>query len=153
MAAQSPQKTNEKEKPKAAAKPASTASGNGERIAAVLIRTTIDKKTEVCDTLTMLRLRQKNSCVVLQKTPSMLGMLRKIKDVATFGEITEETYKLLCEKRGEKDPAHPGQIKPYFRLSPPRKGFERKGTKKAYTVGGALGYRGPNMDALLRRMI
>ncbi|MCK5561102.1 MAG: 50S ribosomal protein L30, partial [Thermoplasmata archaeon] len=41
--------------------------------------------------------------------------------------------------------------KPIIRLHPPRKGYE--GIKRAYTVGGALGYRGKKINELLARMI
>ena len=32
-------------------------------------------------------------------------------------------------------------LKPYFRLTPPNKGFERGGIKKPFSMGGSLGYR------------
>ncbi|MFH1056035.1 MAG: 50S ribosomal protein L30 [Candidatus Altiarchaeota archaeon] len=44
-------------------------------------------------------------------------------------------------------------LKRVFRLSPPRKGFERKGIKKPYTLGGALGYRGDKIKDLIGRML
>ena len=44
-------------------------------------------------------------------------------------------------------------LKPVFRLNPPKKGFERKGIKKPYSVGGALGYRGDKIKAVLERMM
>ncbi len=40
-----------------------------------------------------------------------------------------------------------------FRLKPPVHGFEKKGIKKQYSLGGALGYRGSNINDLLRRML
>lgn len=125
----------------------------GVRMAVILIRSMINKRTEVRDTLAMLRLHRQNVCSIHPKTPSVLGMLRKIKDCTTFGEINEETYKLLCEKRGEKDPNNKDALKPYFRLSPPRGGFERKGTKKPFNVGGSLGYRGEKINDLIRSML
>ncbi|ABM81151.1 50S ribosomal protein L30P [Hyperthermus butylicus DSM 5456] len=43
-------------------------------------------------------------------------------------------------------------IKPVFRLHPPRGGF--KGSiKKPYGAGGELGYRGPAINELIRRML
>jgi len=43
-------------------------------------------------------------------------------------------------------------VKPVFRLHPPRGGF--KGSiKKPYKIGGELGYRGKDINELLRRMI
>ncbi len=44
-------------------------------------------------------------------------------------------------------------VKPFFRLKPPRKGFEIKGTKLPYSVGGSFGYRGKDINTLLKRMI
>ena len=44
-------------------------------------------------------------------------------------------------------------IKLYFRLKPPTKGFERKGTKIPFSLGGALGYRKEKINDLVRRMI
>ncbi|MFH0862296.1 MAG: 50S ribosomal protein L30 [Candidatus Altiarchaeota archaeon] len=44
-------------------------------------------------------------------------------------------------------------LKPIFRLNPPRKGFEREGIKKPYTLGGALGDRKEKIKDLLMRMI
>ena len=44
-------------------------------------------------------------------------------------------------------------FKLFFRLHPPVGGFERAGIKKAYAVGGALGYRGKDINKLIGRMI
>ena len=44
-------------------------------------------------------------------------------------------------------------LKPYFRLTPPKKGFERGGIKAPYSMGGALGYRKDHINELIRRMI
>ena len=44
-------------------------------------------------------------------------------------------------------------LKPYFRLKPPTKGFERGGIKVPYSMGGALGYRKEHINELIRRMI
>ena len=44
-------------------------------------------------------------------------------------------------------------MKKFFRLSPPRKGFGRKGIKFAFTKGGALGYRGIKINDLIKRML
>jgi len=42
-------------------------------------------------------------------------------------------------------------VKPVFRLAPPRKGYE--GIKRSYRNGGALGYRGEGINDLLERML
>lgn len=122
-------------------------------------------------TLQQLHLYRKNYCSVVPETPSYIGMLEKIKDMVTYGPIDEETYKLLVEKKGE-DYVGPtsdssGKIdysgkyveinkkkyKHFFRLSPPRGGFERKGIKNAYSIGGVLGFRKDGLKKLLMKMI
>jgi len=44
-------------------------------------------------------------------------------------------------------------LKPFFRLSPPVKGFDRKGIKLPFSLGGALGYRKDRINDLVKRMI
>ncbi len=106
-----------------------------------------------------------------------------LEHVVTYGEVDEETLAMLIERRGRlvgggriteeylRDLGYgsfrelakaliegkaewsklPG-VKPVFRLTPPSKGF--KGTiKKHYTEGGELGYRGSDINRLLRSMI
>lgn len=154
------------------------------RIAIIRIKGDCDIKQTVRDTFTMLRLYNKNTCVIITSTPSYLGMLMKVKDCVTWGEIDEATFKALVLKRG-KLPAKqklddkyilektnlatddfikqyfdfkkelsdiPG-LKPFFKLNPPIKGFERKGTKKPFSQGGALGYRKDKINELIKRMI
>ena len=125
------------------------------QIAAVRIRGLIRIKKEVVNTLNMLKLYRKNYCIILQSTPSILGMLKKVKDYITWGEINDETLKLLREKRLDKTKDKQGNVveKKFFRLHPPRKGFARKGTKIPFKMGGALGYRGDKINDLLKRMI
>jgi large subunit ribosomal protein L30 len=53
---------------------------------------------------------------------------------------------MLKEKRGAED-------QKVFRLSPPRGGFERKGIKTPFTMGGALGNRKEKINDLIKRMI
>lgn len=121
-------------------------SENSKKIAAIRIRGLVNIKKTVEDTLKMMRLYKRNYCVVLENKPVVVGMLKKAKDYITWGEIDDNTLKLLIEKRGKKD-------KKFFRLHPPRKGFERKGIKKPFTVGGALGYRGEKINELIKRMV
>ncbi len=138
---------------------------------------------EFKDTLKMLRLTRKNTCVVIEDNPTYLGMLIKLKDFITWGKIDNDTFKMLLEKRGRivgdksltedylknktnmdyskftdafmnnkiKLKEVPG-LKLNFRLKPPIRGFERKGIKKQFSLGGALGYRGEDINNLLRRM-
>lgn len=44
-------------------------------------------------------------------------------------------------------------LKLFFRLHPPIGGFGRAGIKKPYSLGGALGYMGKDINKLLQRMI
>lgn len=44
------------------------------------------------------------------------------------------------------------ELKPVFRLRPPKRGYEREGIKKPYSVGGTLGYRKEAINELLEKM-
>ena len=153
-------------------------------IAIVRIRGSINLKQELRDTFKLLHLYKKNMCTIVPNTDSSIGMLKKVKDYATWGEVDEETFRLLLEKRG-KLPGNklltqdylkqklkldydtftkefftfkkklkdiPG-IKLFFRLTPPRKGFGRKGVKTPFSLGGALGYRKEKINDLIQRMV
>lgn len=140
------------------------------KIAVVRVRGLVRVKKGVSDTLDMLRLHSKNYCTVVPDTNAYLGMVKKVKDYTTYGEIDDETFKMLVEKRGEeykgREKDSKGKItykkyfihnnkkyKKFFRLSPPKKGFGRKGIKVSFKAGGALGYRGEKINELIRRMI
>ncbi len=114
------------------------------KIAAILIRGQVGSKQEVKDTLKMLNLQRKNNLILLEDNPVNKGMLNKVRDYTTYGEVTEETLKLL-EKRKKEG-------KKYYALNPPRGGFERKGIKQPKTKGGALGPR-TDMDKLISKMV
>ena len=140
------------------------------RLAAVRIRGLTGVKSEIQYTLKMLRLYKNNYCAVLEDNPIYAGMLKRVKDYITWGEIDDETYKMLVEKRGEEFKGRETdskkkinyddfisisnkKIKKYFRLNAPRKGFEKKGIKHPFTNGGALGYRGEKINELIKRMV
>ena len=123
------------------------------------------------DTLKMLRLNRKMHCVVLDENDVVKGMLQKVKDRVTWGEVNDDMLKLLIEKRGRKSgntrltkeeadnifnkvkegKKIPSEIKPVFRLTPPSKGF--KHSIKQHYPKGELGYRGKEINELLKRMI
>jgi len=111
------------------------------KLAAVIIRGRLRTHHSVKHTLDSLKLFTKNSCVVLENKPEIVGMLQKVKDYITWGEIDAETEKALVAK---------GDV---ARLNPPVGGFERKGTKKPYTVGGALGFRKDGITPLIKKML
>lgn len=121
------------------------------KIALVLIRGFIRMRKDIMATLYTLRLRRKHACVVIDDTPGNRAAAMKCKDYIAYGEISDETHKLLIEKRGRK--GSDGKLKKFFSLNPPRGGFERKGIKNPFNSGGALGYRGMKMNELIRRMI
>ena len=144
-------------------------SKSSSKLVVVLVRGLVGIKKPIRDTLKMLRLTSKNTCVVVVNNPVYLGMLKKCKDYATWGDIDEETFKKLVSKRGkeflgrEKDSKgkytykfmeYEGKkYKPYFTLNPPLKGFGRKGIKLSFKLGGALGNRGDKMKDLILRML
>lgn len=151
-------------------------------VAVVRVRGTVNLRKDIKATLAMLMLTKVNHCVVIPQTESYHGMLQKVKDYVTWGEVELETLAELLKKRGklrggeslslkwlkthtkyssfkELASAYTRKdfhdelkfIKPVLRLSPPKGGYE--GIKRAYQIGGALGYRGKEINKLLKRMI
>ena len=125
---------------------------NHKQIAIIRVRGLVRRSKDIADTLNMLKLHRKNYCVVYDHTPSIAGMVQKVKDFVTWGFIDEHTYAEL-KKRAEKDPRDPKKIKKFFRMNPPRKGYGREGIKKPYHQGGALGNRKEEINDLIARML
>jgi len=139
--------------------------------AVIRIRGLVGLRDDIVDTLAMLRLHRKMHCIISPENPGMLGMIRKVKDYVTWGEISDDVLKFLVEKRGRK----PGNkrlteseakklfdelkstgipakdVVPLFRLTPPSKGF--KHSIKQHYPKGEVGYRGEKINELLVRMI
>jgi len=92
--------------------------------------------------LNRLRLITKYNCVVLEPTKENIGMIEKVKNYIAFGEINEDTYKKLIEKRKTK-------IKNYFRLHPPRGGIK----SKIHFPKGVLGDNKEKINDLVLRML
>ncbi|MGZ7095190.1 MAG: 50S ribosomal protein L30 [Methanobacterium sp.] len=151
-------------------------------IAAIRLRGRTGIKKDIANTLDMLKLTRINHAVLIEDNPSYNGMLQKAKDYITWGEIDQETVSKLLSKRGKitgnvkltedylkdntdfssveelsKALADSGNkledsgIKPVFRLHPPRKGYEN--IKKTFAESGSLGYRGDEINDLIKRMI
>ena len=114
-------------------------------IAIIRIKGLVGLDRDIVETFNRLRLRKKYSCVVIKEpTKEQLGMIKKLRNFAAYGEINEKTYKKLVEKRG-------GKIKDFFRLHPPRKGIDSKkhfGVKK-----GVLGDNKEKINDLIGRML
>ena len=70
-------------------------------LAVVRVRGKINLSPDVKKTFELLNLNNKNWCIVLKSSPSNIGMLKKVKDYITWGEISKETLNDLYKKRGE----------------------------------------------------
>lgn len=71
------------------------------RLAVIRMRGRVNVRKTTEDTLQMLNLFRRFNCVIIDDRPSYRGMLQKIKDWATWGEINSETVELLLTNRGE----------------------------------------------------
>jgi large subunit ribosomal protein L30 len=140
----------------------------GGNIAVVRIRGLIGVKHDIKRTLNKLMLYKKNYCVVIPNNKSYSGMVQKIKDYVTWGDIDEIIYDELLEKRAEdfkgkffaNEETRSGvahvknrKIKKFFRLNSPKKGYGKRGIKVPFNSGGALGYRGKGINDLIKRMV
>ena len=89
---------------------------------------------------------------LIKKRGRLLGD-KKITDVYAkkvgFKSV-EDLAKAVFE--GKVDYGKLPEIKPFFRLHPPSKGFKGK-IKKSYKMGGETGYRGEAINQLIERMI
>jgi len=156
----------------------------GKLIAVVRIRGEVGINPDIRDCLNLMKLHRKHRLILARNTPSMRGMINKVKDYCTFGEVDAKTIEEILIKRGKL----PGNkdltksyikkvsksdlktfskemsegktslkdltgVKTFFKLHPPVGGFERMGIKKPYARGGSLGYRGKDMNILVKKMI
>ncbi len=123
------------------------------KYAVIRIRGLVRVRKEINYTMELMGLYRKNYCVFIDK--KNFGMIKKVKDYVTYGEIDKETEELVVKKKGEKTKNREGKevLKKFFRLSPPRKGFGRKGIKVAFSKSGGLGYRGTKINDLIKRML
>ena len=130
---------------------------DGQKLAVVRIRGVTGIKYDIDETLRKLRLHKKNYCVVVPKNMIYVGMVKKVKDFVTWGDIDEKTYDTLVDKRkgGVKGNVSDkeNKIKNVFRLNSPKKGYGRKGIKVSFQNGGALDYRGEKINDLIMRMV
>jgi large subunit ribosomal protein L30 len=138
-------------------------------IAAIRLRGVVRVAPAQKKTMELLRLYKKNFCIIVPENDSIKGMLEKVKDYITYGEVSEEIYKKVIDERGEeyKDRTECSKgkikykfididgkkIKPFFRLHPPKGGFEKGGIKVPLTKGGALGDRKEKMGDLILKML
>lgn len=154
------------------------------RIAIVRISGKAGLKKEIKDTFNLLRLYNKYTCIVVPSTQNYMGMIMKLDNYITWGEINKDTFKILLEKRGKvtkkekfseeyvkkkvnqslnefaenfinfkKEIKDVPGLKNFFKLCPPKGGFEKNGTKKPYSLGGTLGYRKDKINELILKMV
>ena len=138
---------------------------------------------EIIETLKMLHLTRNCHATLIDDRPSYLGMLRKVQNQVTWGEVSKDSTVQLLRKRGKlvgnkklteeylkeigyksledlAEAIHKTEVeftrlpnvKPVFRLHPPKKGFKGK-VKKSYAAGGVTGHRGEAINNLIKRMI
>lgn len=152
------------------------------KIALIRVRGKVGVRREIKDTLSMLRLHKVNHMVIVDENPSYNGMIQKVKDYITWGEIDKETLAKLLRKRGrltgnrrlteeyvqEKlgmsiDEFAQAVINGEKRLTDleglkpvfrlhPPRGGH-KTIKRPFKDGGALGYRGEKINELIERML
>lgn len=117
-------------------------------IAIIRIKGQVGLNKDIIETFNRLRIRRKYACVVFDKpTKEQLGMIKKLKDFIAYGEISDEVYKKLVEKRGRKD--EKGRLKPFFRLHPPRGGIK----SKFNFPKGVLGNNKSKINELIEKML
>ena len=73
---------------------------NGKMIAVLRIRGEVGVREPIKKAMDLMKLHRKNRVVLIKNTPSNLGMINKVKDYCTFGEVDAEIVKELLEKRG-----------------------------------------------------
>jgi large subunit ribosomal protein L30 len=151
-------------------------------LAVVRVRGRSDIFHEIEQTMELLHLHRNCHATLIDNRQAYLGMLQKAHNYLTWGEISKENIALLLKKRGKlegnkkltddyakelgykslddlAEAIYEGKvefnklpkIKPVFRLHPPSKGFKGK-IKKSYATGGVTGYRGEDINDLIKRM-
>jgi len=133
-------------------------------LAVIRVRGTVGVRRSIAETLKRLNIPKVNNLTLVKATKSNLGMVKAGATYITYGEIDAETMAKLLSKanakaskedieaiiNGKKELKDLG-IKLPIHLHPPRHGYE--GIKKGYKQGGALGYRGAEINKLISRML
>lgn len=124
---------------------------------------------DVKETLQRLRLGKKYICVVLANpNKEQTGMIKKLRDYVAFGEINRDVFEKLINIRGQKinkknktdskkivEEIEKGKayeslnLKPFFRLHPPRGGIN----SKLHFPKGVLGDNREKINDLILRML
>ncbi len=72
----------------------------GTLIAVLRIRGEVGVRDQIKQAMNLMKLHRKNRVILLKNTQSNVGMINKVKDYCTFGEVDAELVKELLEKRG-----------------------------------------------------
>ena len=107
-------------------------------LAVIRLRGSIRLRKGVSDTMKMLGLKRVNTLAVLPRTDSIIGMIKRVEDFVTWGELSKDLEDEL-KKKGKT-----------LHLHPPKKGL--RALKKRFPRGD-LGYRGEEINNLIKRMI
>ncbi len=152
-------------------------------IAVVRVRGTVSAQKEARETLSLLHLDHTNHAILIDDRPSYKGMLQRVGNYVTWGEVTKETVSEMLQKRarllGNKklDEEYLTKIgyKTFDELAEalingkvehgklpfmtplfklhPPTKGYKGKTKKTFRQGGEAGYRGEAINALVTRMI
>jgi large subunit ribosomal protein L30 len=104
------------------------------------------------DCLTWGEVSQENIGLLLKKRGRLVGDKKLTDDYAkdlgytSLDALAEAIFKV------DVDFSSLPEVKPVFRLRPPKKGFKGK-VKRSFVAGGELGYRGEAINDLLKRMV
>ncbi|MFA6268672.1 MAG: uL30 family ribosomal protein [archaeon] len=140
--------------------------------AIIRIRGTVKIAPKISTTLELLNLKRVNNLSVWPETEQTKQMVKMVMDYVAYGNISSEVLTELIEKRGKSiEEGKKIDVKKAvkelesgktmnnvgifncFRMSPPRKGYERKGIKVPFKLGGASGDRKEKINDLILRMI
>jgi len=152
-------------------------------VAVVRVRGHAKIRFDAVETMRRLKLNRVNHCVILPESPTTRGMLQKVKDYVTWGELGHEAIARMLFQRGEVQggarltDAYVRDNSKYQSILSFAKAMEkgeakltdvkglkpllrlpppRKGyenTKRPFADGGSLGNRGPEMEKLIDRML
>ncbi len=108
------------------------------------------RKSQHC--LTWGEVSQESIALLLKKRGRLVGDKKltdeyaKELDYKSLDDLAEAIFKVDIEFSSLPE------VKPVFRLRPPKKGYKGK-VKKSYAAGGEAGYRGDTINDLLKRMV
>jgi large subunit ribosomal protein L30 len=146
----------------------------------IRVRGTIHSRHDIRDTLEHLHLNRPNHATIVPERKDYKGMLSTVQGYVTWGEAEPETVAALLTARGEtyeggpiaanvkeatgaedistltravleKGLARADGLRPLFRLKAPTGGW--RSTKKPFSLGGSLGYRGRAINDLAKKML